>query len=636
MSSVLPFSAVVGQDRLKLALILNAIYPRCGGVLVRGEPGTAKSTLARAFAELLPPIRVFRDSPYNDDPDESRSWSDWVAGQGDPNTIEVTTRTVPFVQLPVNASEDRVSGSLDIHSALKQGDIFFQPGLMAAANRGILYIDEVNLLDGNIVDILLDAAASGRHRVERESISINYPSQFLLIGTMNPEEGSLRPQFLDRFGMLVTVEGLRDSALRAQVTLRNAQFDSDREAFNRIWGPEDARLRERIERARSILPAVAFTRRDLILIGRLVMGYNVAGHRADNIILAGARAHAAWQGRDQITREDIQIAAEYALPHRLPTRVEARAAHARGIGEELGLLFQLGPEDLGLSEEEAADLEAADGLLTLTPDETGADVDLPEPDPTRPSSGRRGGKRGASDTGRYVSARTAGRGDTDIALDATLRAAAGRGAGEGRALPIAPDDLRAKVRSGAAASSVLFLLDTSDTLVRDERIGATISALFSLLKASQQRRDRVALLVFHNNEVREILPFTNSIELATEHVKAGAVPAGGNTPLVPALKRGYEMLQVETRAHPDSQPLLVLLSDCEGNVSLEGRSSEEEALEWAHLIRLHQVRSLIVNLTAFAEMDYGRPKRLAEALDAELVDATTLKGGGLSEKLLVG
>ncbi len=303
---------------MKRALILNAIDSRIGGVLIRGERGTAKSTAARAMAALLPEITVFAHSPFNDDPAAPDTWSDWARDrQSRGEKMETSQRTIPFIDLPVSATEDRVVGTLDIEAAIKKGERNFEPGVLAAANRGILYIDEVNLLDDHVVDVLLDSAAMGVNIVEREGISFTHPARFILVGTMNPEEGDLRPQLLDRFALSVDIRGIREARDRVSIMERNLGIEANPEKFRTEWQPKEKELAEKIIAARDHLPLVGYTSRDLIAIASLTASLNVDGHRADLVILKAARAHAAYEGRDRITDLDIAVAAELALPHRI-------------------------------------------------------------------------------------------------------------------------------------------------------------------------------------------------------------------------------------------------------------------------------------------------------------------------------
>ena len=315
---VYPFTAIVGQERLKRALLLNAINPRVGGVLIRGEKGTAKSTAVRGLARLLPTQQVIADCQFGDPPTDPQRMCDRCHARYDGGeTLPVVERPTRLVELPVNASEDRVVGSLDLEHALAEGQRRFEPGLLAEANRGILYVDEVNLLDDHLVDLLLDAAAMGVNTVEREGISVSHPARFILVGTMNPEEGELRPQLLDRFGLVVEIAGLRDVEDRIAIIERTMAYHSDPEAFAGSWMPAEEVLRRRIYEAKALLPSVRMTSMDMGIVARLAVELGVDGHRADLAILEAARTHAALEGRVSLSPDDIRVAAELALPHRL-------------------------------------------------------------------------------------------------------------------------------------------------------------------------------------------------------------------------------------------------------------------------------------------------------------------------------
>lgn len=325
---VFPFTAIVGQERMKRALILNAVNPQLGGVLIRGERGTAKSTASRALSALLP------DS-------------------------------TPFVNLPVSATEDRVVGTLDIEKAIQTGEKHFEPGVLYYAHNGLLYVDEVNLLDDHVVDLLLDAAAMGVNIVEREGISHSHPSRFILVGTMNPEEGDLRPQLLDRFAFAVTIQGINETRQRVEIMERRIQFEVHPEAFLATWAPKEQLLSERIAAARELVNEVGYTRRDLASIASLTASLKVDGHRADIVILRGAQAHAAFHGRNQITDADIVAAAELALPHRMKSRPFDDAAEVNNLDDRLAQAKQEVSDGEYDEEQEAEETQQSGEKKTL-------------------------------------------------------------------------------------------------------------------------------------------------------------------------------------------------------------------------------------------------------------------------------
>ena len=313
-----PFTAIVGQKRMTRALILNAVDIRIGGVLIRGERGTAKSTAARSLAALLPAVNVVDGCRFGCDPEHSTSWCTECQERAQPEgLLPSKKRPISFINLPVSATEDRVVGTLDIEQAIQKGERHFEAGVLASANRGLLYIDEVNLLDDHVVDVLLDSAAMGMNIVEREGISFSHPARFILVGTMNPEEGDLRPQLLDRFALSVDIVGIRGAHERVAIMERHLAFEEDPTAFHDAWQEKELELSERIAHAQTLVNKVTYSNRDLLSIAALTSSLNVDGHRADLVILKTARAQAAFDGRTAINDMDIALAAELALPHRV-------------------------------------------------------------------------------------------------------------------------------------------------------------------------------------------------------------------------------------------------------------------------------------------------------------------------------
>src|SRR5574338_925882 len=275
MPAIYPFTAIVGQERMKRALVLNAVDTRIGGVLIRGERGTAKSTAARSVAALLPHVKVVQDCRFGCDPEKPSTWcTECKERAAATKKLPSAERATPFINLPVSATEDRVVGTLDIEKAIQKGERHFEPGVLAGANRGLLYIDEVNLLDDHVVDVLLDSAAMGVNMVEREGISFTHPARFILVGTMNPEEGELRPQLLDRFALSVDIVGIREARERVMIMERNIAFEHDPEAFRKKWMPQEGELSHQIERGRELVGNVTHTSRDLLSIAALTSSLN--------------------------------------------------------------------------------------------------------------------------------------------------------------------------------------------------------------------------------------------------------------------------------------------------------------------------------------------------------------------------
>ncbi len=315
---VFPFTAIVGQEEMKLALLLNVIDPKVGGVMIMGDRGTGKSTTIRALADLLPEIEVVAEDPFNSDPSDPDIMSDAVRQQLEQQAeISVAKKKVPMVDLPLGATEDRVCGTIDIEKALSEGVKAFEPGLLAKANRGILYVDEVNLLDDHLVDVLLDSAASGWNTVEREGISIRHPARFVLVGSGNPEEGELRPQLLDRFGMHAEIHTVKEPVLRVQIVEQRAEFDQNPQQFLEKYQPQQVALQQQLVKAQELLPSVQIDYNLRVKISEVCSQLDVDGLRGDIVTNRAARALAAFEGRTEVTVDDIRRVMTLCLRHRL-------------------------------------------------------------------------------------------------------------------------------------------------------------------------------------------------------------------------------------------------------------------------------------------------------------------------------
>lgn len=318
--AVYPFTAIVGQEDMKLSLILNVINPALGGVLIKGEKGTAKSTAVRALAELLPAMEVVEGCQYHCNPMDSNNFCDECAAYAKEGNITTALAKMRVVELPVSATEDRVVGTLDIEHAIKKGEKKFEPGILALANRNILYVDEINLLDDHVVDVLLDAAAMGVNTVEREGVSFSHPAKFVLVGTMNPEEGDIRPQLLDRFGLSVVVTGEHEPLQRVEVIKRRLAYEQDADAFIGQYEEEQNALAEKITAAQKLLAETKISDELLAKVARLAIELGVDGHRADITVIKTALTVAAYAGRKEANLEDVKVAAKLVLPHRMRRR----------------------------------------------------------------------------------------------------------------------------------------------------------------------------------------------------------------------------------------------------------------------------------------------------------------------------
>ena len=570
-----PFSAVVAMDDMRLALILNAISPAIGGVLVRGEKGTAKSTAVRALTAVLPPVEVVAGCRFSCDP----AHPDPQCPDGPHAARPTETRPARLVELPVGSSEDRLTGSLDVERALTEGVTVFSPGLLAAAHRGVLYVDEVNLLHDHLVDLLLDAAALGTNYVEREGVSVRHAARFLLVGTMNPEEGELRPQLLDRFGLTVEVAAPREPALRAEVVRRRLAFDTDPDAFAYAFAEDEAELAAAIVAARELLPKVELDNAALERIASVCAAFEVDGLRADIVTARAATAHAAWHGRTTVTGEDVRAAARLALPHRrrrnpfdAPGLDEQRLDDALGEdepepeppdgdgGADPSNAASPPAQSPAAPEGDGTRGEGGSGQRVADPGETFRARHLQVPGVGSGRAGRR--SRAETEAGRTVGARRPAGRIQHLHLAATLAAAAphqverGR---EGAGLVLRRDDLREARREGRESNLVLFVVDASGSMAARARMAAVKGAVLSLLLDAYQRRDKVGLITFRGAGADLALPPTSSVDAAAARLTA--LPTGGRTPLDAGLLLAHATLERERLRDPQRRPLLVVVTD---------------------------------------------------------------------------
>ena len=613
---IYPFSAIVGQERMKKALILNAINPGIGGVLIKGEKGTAKSTAVRALANLLPDRDVMKGCSFNCDPADLNQLCHPCKESGEIHAIQ---KKMSVIELPVSATEDKVVGTIDIEHAIKKGEKRFEPGILAQAHRNILYIDEVNLLNDHIVDLLLDVAAMGVNHVEREGISFEHPSHFILIGTMNPEEGDLRPQLLDRFGLCVEVEGIPDVETRMNVVVRRSEFDEDPESFQRKYEEDEAVLRSRTEKAKLHLKDVVLSEDMLRLIVSICIDMGVDGHRGDITMMKTARTLAAYYGRDAVSEEDVREAAELVLVHRMKRQPFSQNTLDKDRLEES--ISKNRPHNN--QHEHSPDLKQPSEEKPSASDTTRFQEDpsvqvmkgvLSDPRKNRKeiAEGRGRSRRSISDTGHYVrSVIPRGEISSDIALDATIRVAAShQNLREGAcAICIEMTDLREKVRERKIGNTLLFVVDASGSMGVQKRMSAVKGAILSLLKDAYRNRDRVGLLAFKGKDSEILLSPTSSVELAREVMTK--IPTGGKTPLSHGLKAGLDLLKRERMKNPETIPLLVLISDGKANVSMYGGNPWEEAEFVASSIKEADIRSLVID-TEQSFVSFGLAQSIAD------------------------
>ncbi len=613
---IYPFSAIVGQEHMKKALILNAIHPGIGGVLIRGEKGTAKSTAVRGLANLLPDILVSEGCPFHCDPGRPPEMCSLCRESSE---VHQAYKKMSVVELPVSATEDKVIGTIDIEQAIQKGKKMFEPGILAEAHRNILYIDEVNLLNDHIVDLLLDVAAMGVNIVEREGISFEHPSSFILIGTMNPEEGDLRPQLLDRFGLCVDIEGIRDSGVRMEVIKRRLSYESDPDSFLVSYAAGDRDLACRIVDAQKRLCSVEIPDEMLQMVVGICIDMAVDGHRADITMVKTAKAIAAYACRSLVSEDDVREAAELVLPHRMKRQPFSDTPFDKNQLEE-SIQKNRNPEEQQenhCDDSETKDRErpSATGTTQFAEDDTikarkGVIAD-PRVNRDEIQQGRGRSRRSVSDTGYYVRSRIpTGPISPDIALDATIRAAAPfqRSRSGDCAVTIHTSDIREKVRERKVGNTLLFVVDVSGSMGVMKRMSEVKGAVISLLHEAYQRRDRVGLVAFRGDGCEVLLPPTSSVELARSRI--AMIPTGGKTPLARGIYTGLELLCREQIKNPESLPLLVLISDGKANVSINGSPPRQEARAAAQAVRSAGISSLIID-TEQGYVSFGRAKELA-------------------------
>jgi magnesium chelatase subunit D len=608
-----PFAAVVGQEALKLCLFLNAVNPLIGGVLIRGRRGTAKSTVSRAFAEILPDIAVVSGCPYRCDPlDPASLCSDCEVKIADGTELPVERSSPRLTNLPLNTTEDRLVGSMDFEHALRTGERRFQPGLLAEANRGVLYIDEVNLLDDHLVDLLLDAASSGINVANREGVRFTHPSRFVIVASMNPDEGEIRPQLLDRFGLSVTVSTITNPESRVEIIKRRESYDADPPGFRERWRQRQEKIRAGVVSARRRLNEVTTDPSLIREISNVCSAHFVSGHRADILLHKAARALAALEGRRFVERSDVYTAARFVLHHRarspgIRKSIPGHASPFDGAADDRRTAAAESPtvsvSPDGRKRGEQTDNSIREGSPTnataAVPDD-GSDI---SPSPTadgsannpsshrifevadpvrisandvefaRESTRRHTGRRRTANssfrkTGRYVRATTQRRND-DIALDATIRAAAPFQLvrpKSGMSIRIHEEDIREKVRKETASTLLVFVVDASGSM-GTRLVRETKGAILALLLEAYQKRDRVSMVAFRGADATVVLPPTNSVDLASRQLER--LPTGGKTPLGLGLLEALQLIRSELRRDPSVCPLMILVTDGKANVGVD-------------------------------------------------------------------
>ncbi len=696
---IFPFTAIVGQEEIKKSLILNAINPGIGGVLIKGDKGTGKTTAVRALADLLPLIPVVKGCPFNCDPYDQDSTCEICRSKN----LEIEEKKMKVVELPLGSTEDRVVGSIDINKALKEGVKALEPGILADANRNILYVDEINLLDDHLVDVLLDAAAYGVNNVEREGISISHPSKFILVGTMNPAEGELRPQLADRIGLHITVTSIYEIKDRVTIMDRRERFEKNPDEFKKLFKEDQKELLDKIVAARKLLSKVQIDNDHMELIARICLEVGVDGHRADIAVLKTSKAVAAYNGRTKVNEDDLKEAITLVLGERIPgkpqdpDKVCKQMDKAKSEMErEKERQKELEKEEKEKKDQESDNGSEGDGNQNQDADGNGennqesgvdgssdqnSDMDSNQnqnrdqgPDNNNSpeqgqnqsdehegennldeasnqnrenlteseasANGNSGGKEkgqklfaenknqaiieptdmgidikkllkvkgkkkerlygkrveSKTEKGKYVRSRYSTQKPRDIAIDATLRAAALKSQGE---IQVEPQDLREKVRKHGARASIALVVDISGSMFSEKKANRVKGILNQMIQDAQRHKDKLSIIGFKGKEAEVIIPTTKRASAFQNKVEE--IRVGGTTPLASGLKKGFEILSYEKG--DEYVPMIVLLTDGMPNVGINSNPSRD-ALDVAHKLRENHIHTVVVNFER--NMQHGR------------------------------
>ena len=658
-----PFTAIIGQDLMKLALLLNAINPKIGGVLIKGTKGTGKSTAVRALADLLPEIEVIKDCPFNCNPknlkESCHPCQDRIIAV-DLKEEDMEFRKMRVINLPINATEDRVIGTIDIKKALEEGIKALEPGILAEANRNILYIDEVNLLADNVADILLDSAAMGINIIEREGISLHHPSNFILVGTMNPEEGNLRPQLLDRFGLSIDVERIKDIDKRVLITKYAEEYQNDPNEFYKKFKEKQKELKNKIINARKILLSIETSDDQLKKMSKICVELQVDGHRADITINRTAKAIAALHSRKFVENEDIKTAAKLALSHRLrrlpfedktldeselealfdneeievknDTQLEEKQSEMEHNQTDNNLLnniqndkqiHNVREKTFGIKENILADQIIKNKKKREVMNTSGKRVLHPTLSPH--------GKYIGSEKKREINMPYS----TDIAFNETLNEAALdeqnlRAFKNGNKLEIKGEHIHIKKRMGKSSYLIIFCVDASGSMGIKDRMETVKGAIYSILQTNYIHRDKVSLIVFRQDRAETILPPTRSTDLAYKLLKD--IPTGGTTPLAAGLLKALDVAKEEIRKKSGYIPLIILLTDARGNVYF--KDAIEDVLKIGKEIAQQEINLIVVD-TEFSDVKLDFSKKLANVADAIYYHIDHLDQQNLDEILTI-
>ncbi len=590
---IFPFTAIVGQEKAKLALLCNAVNPAIGGVLLSGDKGTGKSTMVRALADVLPEIEVVKGCPFNCNPNNELEMCEICREKARNGEIEIEKRKMRVVDLPLSVSVDRLVGTIDIEKALKEGIKALQPGILAEANRNILYIDEVNLLDDYIADILLDAAAMGWNVIERESVSLRHPSRFILVGSMNPEEGELRPQILDRFGLYVQIEAVKDVEQRMEIVRRVEEFQADPIAFRNKFEKEQRKLRERIERAREIVNRVEIDDDLLKLLVKTIVEMGIKTHRAEIVTVRTAKAIAALDGRKKVSFEDLKKAMELALPHRLkdkpfdsikpPDISDSDGKDSKGNDDTR----RNNHKHRHNSSHTKADINSGMGNSSADAGISDVNIDIPKGEDFKAERSFRGSR----DEKAVVIGHPHGYPISNVPFDriidvdlvATIRSALVNGRKQ-----IKHDDIRVRVRKTRLPRLTVIMLDASGSMIAMKRIAIAKGIAKRLIENSYIKRDFLSLMVFRGKSAEVLVPPTKKYSKVMSALDG--VRVGGRTPLSSALLTLLQLSRAFRLKNKNSVVRAILITDGKANTPLRSRSIRDEIVTLAKAIKRNEIK----------------------------------------------